>query len=123
MCVTECTRMHTLSWENGFQGLQLVFYFLFLILQQMRFGSMSNTIFRPFYTRLPTCSSLSTYSLQKKPSWSQKNLMCFVIESLFPQRKTSCLYHLCSMFALSRNWEMKKNNVRVFSQRHKLPSS
>lgn len=99
MYVTECPRMHPLSWKNGFQGLQSVFYFLFLVLQQMRFGSMGIKIFQLSYTRLPTCSSLSTYSLQKKSSWSERNLMCCVKESLFPQRKNFLfvlsLFYVC----------------------------
>ena len=37
--------------------------------------------------------------ITKKPSWSQKNLMCFVIESHFPQRKNILfvlsLFYVC----------------------------
>lgn len=114
MYVTECPRMHPLSWKNGFQGLQSVFYFLFLVLQQMRFGSMGIKIFQLSYTRLPTCSSLSTYSLQKN-RLGVKGIWCVVLKNLsFRSVKTSCLYYLCSMFALSRNWETEKI-MSVFS--------
>ena len=37
--------------------------------------------------------------ITKKPSWSQKNLMCFVMESHFPQRKNILfvlsLFYVC----------------------------